>query len=411
MKFNDMLMKAVTVNLENNSIPMLLGEPGIGKSSWVEALAELNHTKCFTLACNQLADKADLTGARLVPTAAGDDYQQVFYPHADISNAIAYANNNPRENPILFLDELNRTTPDVTSELLSLPTARRIGGKSLPKNLKIIIAGNDKGNVTALDTASISRFVLYHVEPDIQTFFNVNPDLNQWVKEVLNEHPDCLFNIGAMLVGGKADDDDDENQNTDLFIEDVIDDAEDMRQIATPRTITAVSNFLNGLDIDTIKEMIADTRIVEGETVSAMEEILEGHTGSTNFTKFLFLKVIAGVNINSTSGMTATAKPGKPKVYDELKNKALTTRDELIDFVQKLNNKDKSGCLVYALYEAEDNALIITVLSENIAGFESNDVATLQKLNIADAFDKDNLTAWLRSNTAISNKFAMLFEE
>ena len=68
-KFDQTLMNFVRKDLVMGLIPMLLGEPGIGKSSWLIALAELMHTKCFVLACNQLADKADLTGARLFPVA------------------------------------------------------------------------------------------------------------------------------------------------------------------------------------------------------------------------------------------------------------------------------------------------------------------------------------------------------
>ena len=67
MKFNNTLMDCVRADVTESLIPMLLGEPGIGKSAWVEDLANRMHTKCFTLACNQLAEKADLTGARLVP--------------------------------------------------------------------------------------------------------------------------------------------------------------------------------------------------------------------------------------------------------------------------------------------------------------------------------------------------------
>ena len=164
MKFNDTLMKMVDKDIERGLIPMLLGEPGIGKSSWVIALGKRNCTQVFVLPCNQLADKADLTGARLVPITDDNgaivDYDQVFYPHSVINRAIRYAEEHPRENPILFMDELNRTTPDVTSECLSIPTLRAIGNKKLPANLRVITAGNDKGNITSLDEASISRFVL-----------------------------------------------------------------------------------------------------------------------------------------------------------------------------------------------------------------------------------------------------------
>lgn len=158
MKFNDTLKTVVKTDIKNGLIPMLLGEPGIGKSSWVEDLANDLGTKCFTLAVNQLADKADLTGARLIPVKLDNGettYKQFFYPHAVIHDAIDYANKNPNETPILFMDELNRTTPDVTSEALSIPTLRSIGSIKLPDNLRIITAGNDKGNITSLDEASI----------------------------------------------------------------------------------------------------------------------------------------------------------------------------------------------------------------------------------------------------------------
>ena len=89
MKFNDVFQDTVEKIINNSKqVPMLLGEPGIGKSSWVEDLGRKLHTKVFTLACNQLADKADLTGARLVPveTANGETtYEQVFYmPLSDV---------------------------------------------------------------------------------------------------------------------------------------------------------------------------------------------------------------------------------------------------------------------------------------------------------------------------------------
>lgn len=84
MKFNDTLTTLVKQALEVGATPALMGEPGIGKSSFIEALAYSMGTKAFVLPCNQLADKADLTGARLVPYTKDDgtqSYKQVFYPH------------------------------------------------------------------------------------------------------------------------------------------------------------------------------------------------------------------------------------------------------------------------------------------------------------------------------------------
>ena len=219
MKFNDTLMKLIDADIKAGLIPMLLGEPGIGKSSWVEALGQRNATKVFVLPCNQLADKADLTGGRLVPIDGTDEFKMVFYPHAVIMDAIRYAEEHTHEYPILFMDELNRTTPDVTSECLSIPTLRSIGSKKLPKNLRVIVAGNDKGNITSLDEASISRFVLYHVAPDVDTFLGLDANLNPFVKQVLLDHPETIFckkiRMVAGTTNGQNDDDDDKDDKDD----------------------------------------------------------------------------------------------------------------------------------------------------------------------------------------------------
>ena len=169
MLFNEMLVNTTIKLLDANRVPALIGEPGIGKSSFVEDVARRTNTRCFTLPCNMLADKADLTGARLVLDEKTGVWSQKFFPHSTISKAIRYAEANPNEQPILFLDEINRTTSDVTSGTLTLVTLRSIGDEDLPKNLRIIVAGNDKGNVTALDDASVSRFAIINVAPDAST--------------------------------------------------------------------------------------------------------------------------------------------------------------------------------------------------------------------------------------------------
>lgn len=173
MLFNEMLVTTTVKLLDANRVPALMGEPGIGKSSFVEDVARRTNTRCFTLPCNLLADKADLTGARLVLDEKTGVWSQKFFPHSVISQAIEYAKGNPNEQPILFLDEINRTTSDVTSGTLTLVTLRRISDEDLPKNLRIIVAGNDKGNVTALDDASVSRFAIINVAPDASTLIEV----------------------------------------------------------------------------------------------------------------------------------------------------------------------------------------------------------------------------------------------
>lgn len=403
MKFNDTLMLCVRHDLDKNLIPMLLGEPGIGKSSWLANLANLMHTKCFTLACNQLADKADLTGARLVPTDNGE-YKQVFYPHAVIHDAIEYAEAHPRETPILFLDELNRTTPDVTSEALSIPTMRSIGSKSLPANLRVVIAGNDKGNVTALDEASVSRFVLYRVEPDTGTFLSLDPELNIFVRNVLQAHPECIFckKLVVAASGNSGKDDDDDEVDIDAILED----GSDMAQITTPRTLSGVSSWLNSFSNKELIELMAETHMEDGVEVSALQEAIEGHVGRTNFSTYLLAEIANGVM--RTNNQSTALTVGKPACYDQMKKCADMTA--LNDFVNGLNENDKSGCLLYAIYEKADNSKYINALAKNIGKLMPADMKTLMKLSATDQLDGENVHTLLSTNTAISNALSVILE-
>lgn len=402
MKFNDTLMLCVKHDIENGLIPMLLGEPGIGKSSWLTNLANLMHTKCFTLACNQLADKADLTGARLVPTDNGE-YKQVFYPHAVIHDAIEYAKDHPRETPILFLDELNRTTPDVTSEALSIPTLRSIGSKELPANLRVVIAGNDKGNVTSLDEASVSRFVLYRVEPDTNTFLSLDPNLNIFIKNVLQAHPDCIFCKKAIVSAntGKSDDDDEE-----VDIDAILEDGSDMAQITTPRTLSALSAWLNSFDNKSLMELLADTHLEDGVETSALQEAIEGHVGKTNFTLYLMSEIANG--IMHTNNQSNALTVGKPACYDKMKQCADMTA--LNDFVNGMSENDKSGCLLYAIYEKVDNSKYVNVLAKNIGKLMPADMKTLMRLSTSDQLDSENVHTLLSTNTKISNALSVILE-
>ena len=403
MKFNDTLMKAVDKDIEKGLIPMLLGEPGIGKSSWVIALGKRNCTQVFVLPCNQLADKADLTGSRLVPIPGTNEYKMVFYPHSVIMDAIMYAEEHPRENPILFMDELNRTTPDVTSECLSIPTLRRLGDKPLPKNLRVITAGNDKGNITSLDEASISRFVLYHVYPDVDTFLSLDPNLNPFVRQVLNDHPETIFckkiraaNTGASNNGFDEDD--------EVDIDAIVDDAEEMNQISTPRTISGVSEWLNCFTNSELVAMLTETRQIEGVEVSTLQELLEGHTGRTSFTAFLLAEIASKVSTinNQSNAINVT----KPQCYDKMK--ACPDMSALADFVNQMSDTEKSGCLVYALYERADNAKFINILAPATVVVSSPDMKMLMNLCANDMLDEGNKDALMRCSCSISNTLSII---
>lgn len=394
MKFEN-LDKLIVNDIKNNNVPMLVGEPGIGKSSWVEGLADKLGTRCFVLAVNQLADKADLTGCRLVPTGkknrnGEDDYMQVFYPHTIIRQAIDYAEAHPDETPILFLDEINRTTPDVTSEALSIPTARSIGDHRIPDNLKVMIAGNDKGNVSSLDKASITRFVLYHIEPDVATFFNVNKDLNPYVRAVLKKNPAYIYT--ESVIAGTGD-----NDNDDVF-EVEFDDS--MEQISTPRTITSVSRWLNGFSYEELRELLETT---SGET-NLLQEALVAHCGNTPFTMAVLEEILKSNLIPVTQSTLSI--PSEPAKYKVIKN--IGTRAEAVDYIFKMSEAEKSEMLVYLLYDKTDNQEIISIIAPAITSLQPKDVSMITNLSANHGLDKSNLDALLGQNCLIVRLLRML---
>lgn len=414
MKFDELLTDIVKKAIAAKSIPMLLGEPGIGKSSWIEALAADLHTKCFTVACNQLGDVADLTGARpvrdkdavknpdgTVTYVENGEWKQTFFPHIVIYDAIKYAVEHPRETPILFLDEINRTTSDITSALLSLPTARKIGDKNLPANLKIIIAGNNKGNITVLDTASISRFAAWEVEPDTTTFLQLDQNLNPFVRAVLEAHPETIF--CKTLIRSVADD---EDEDSGVDINEILDDGEQMEQFTTPRTISAVSRFLNECDRDTLLRYSNKMTVLAPEPVTYLAEIIYGYTGKTAFSAFLIENILSNImTMNATNG--SGNKIAKPACYKELKKQP--TVDDLNDFINTMSDHDKSGCLAYALVEREDNAVIIKALAAVTPTLANEDLKALMKIAAGDeGLDEENAKALAETGTNLANTISLL---
>lgn len=401
MKFDDMLTMVVKRDLQADKIPMLLGEPGIGKSSWCETLVEGElRGKLFVLACNQLADKADLTGARLIPDEDGE-YKQTFYPHEVIQDAVAYAKHNPRQTCVLFMDELNRTTPDVTSELLSIPTMRQIGKTRLPDNLKVIIAGNDKGNVTSLDEASVSRFVLYHVRPDVETFLSLDPELNPFVRSVLEKNPQTLF--CKTIHDEKA-----ANDDQDVYVDDEFDVDDGMSQFTTPRTISGLSKWMNLFSNDELKLMLAtpcDQETDDGPA-NLLQETIEGHVGHTQFSVLLIREIQD--NITRVDNKSNTIHISKPDGYDDLKS--AKTVDEMRKRIHAISASNLFGILVYALYENEDNRVIIQEVSPHATEATRGDLNTLMTLNTNEQLDDENVRAFLATGCDMANKLEMLLE-
>lgn len=421
MKFDNMLKTFVKHDLSTNSIPMLIGEPGIGKSSWVEDLAQELHTKAFTLACNQLADKSDLTGQRLVPTEYTDNqgtvhktYVQVFYPHIVIQEAINYANDHPDQTPILFLDELNRTTPDVTSEALSIPTMRSIGNQHLPDNLHVITAGNDKGNVSSLDKASISRFVLYHVKPDTKTFLDLDQDLNPFIKTTLTKYPEDIFELETphVVQGNDPDDDgdsDDDNELNPDEIEAMLGGDQDLKQITTPRTISSLSRWLNSFSNSDLLQLDQTPDPDSDKDLTILYTGIIAHVGDTIFAGHL-VDTIDKSLVSASVAQTPNATLKKPKRFDDLLEANTKTITDIEQVIDQLPDSLRQDNLIYALYDSHLNTNIINELFSAIPQFDKAHIKKLAGLASTSALNEDNTDVALNNSTPSAQQINQILQ-
>lgn len=298
------LSTAIKYSILSDTVPIILGAPGIGKSSMLRELEESLDSKTFTLQINQIADRTDLIGQRSIEeTIIATDGtttkrpKLAFFPHYIIQDAIDYALEHPDKLAILFFDEINRTSSDVTSACLSIITERTIGGQTLPANVRIVAAGNDEGNVIALDSASRTRFRFLKAHPDADTILVKIDNLNPFVKEVITEHPQLIERYGSLETivqtnpgAGQSDPDDTETFELDFDM-----DEDGFSQMCVPRTIEYLSKYLNTAHLDQSKSPISRASFIQHMDMysekSLLQIIVEGSIGTNDFTNKLMDKL------------------------------------------------------------------------------------------------------------------------
>lgn len=366
------LAPLLPIYAKRNLVPFIAGEPGIGKSATVKNLANEFKTKVFVLSVNQLGTREDLTGARSIKDPKTETYRQVFFPHAIIQEAIDYAKDHPKETPFLFLDEINRTSPDVTSAILALITERRIGTTELPDNIRIIAAGNDHGNVNNLDDASITRMAIFHVVPDVEDFIQAQPELNYYVKSVLRKHPNLLVNKEQDKGLNDSTDPDDMDDDVLAAQLDALDTNSGMKQMTVPRTLTYTSEFLNEIGLTGVSlpdDLNKYYSPIEPEN-SPLYAGLRAQLGDTETCHDLFTTLIDDIdrlttkqNTQSQSNVAQDLPQYDPQIIEDLSN--INSVDEFNEWIK--NNQTKNP-----LY---NDTFFTILLPENLQQLPSDQMA------------------------------------
>lgn len=409
MKFGTTLTKSVARDFKVGLIPALLGQAGIGKSSFFEALAEEWGTKCFTVACNLMDNKADLTGARLMedtdPNTGAKTYKQAYFPHEDIDEAIDYAIAHPDETPVLFLDEINRGGVDVASGSLGLATARKIGRRRLPDNLLVAVAGNDTGNIVTLDEAALSRFSLYKVEPDADTFLGLTQNLNAYIRTVLENRPELI--VCSTSPREKVTDEDGNTVDDAVPTDFLLDAQEEMKQITVPRTLTYLSHWLNDVSRQELTELMSVNNQIKApgsghiREVSELVEIIEGKIGNTEFSVELISVIGEDIRNNTPgSGAGAAAIVTRTTEYDRLI--AASSRTDIEAIIASMSADALGNTLLYALTDSRDNTDILAALELQITTLTADHNRMLVQILSANAYDNQNMETLRNSNSTLA---------
>ena len=350
---------AIDVDLKCGITPLIFGDPGVGKSSFARDFGAKRGMNTYILNAVNYADRQDING---VKTVCVDDknkeFAQKFFPTFVIQQAFKDAVEHPDKKVLLFIDEITRTATDVRSTLMQLETDKHIGDSDRPENLLIIIAANDRGDISPLDPAQMNRYSCYKIEPDIQTFFSVVPDLNHYIKAVLTKHPSYLYtdqDINTVSDQNSTDNDDDDD---DIYNDNDLDMTDDMIQFTSPRSIEALSKKLNIAESEGMLSAWANTPI-DNDGHTKLDMVISGTVGFTPLYLEVKMEILNGL-INNVGNTTKTYL--KPTSFDMCK--AQTTKDDLVNLIKGFDGNTKCDLLIYALHDSDDNAVLITELAK-----------------------------------------------
>lgn len=205
------LLTAVPLVLRAGNVPNIVGDAGIGKSALVGDVASRLGAHLFTTVVS-LSEKGDL--AIPVPPLTSDSFVETqhygrlanvqFGYSETLIRIIKDAEAHPETPIIWFLDEFNRGTAAVQSELMNLVLQRRINALRLPDTVMIVIAENPDSTmagfgdreyaVAAADAAIKDRTVRLVMTTSTTEWlaWAQRAKLNQLVIDYLTTYPERL---------------------------------------------------------------------------------------------------------------------------------------------------------------------------------------------------------------------------
>lgn len=162
-------LQAVELALLSGSVPLIIGESGIGKTSLVKDFSLKNNLHLINIDANLLKE-GEIGGLPMV--VQGKTH---YAPHHKLTEMDEFLKTH-EEGVMLFIDEINRCDHSVQQELMNLILNREINGYTLDDRVFVAAAMNPTSKmesyretdyqVVDMDPAQEDRFIWYQMDSD-----------------------------------------------------------------------------------------------------------------------------------------------------------------------------------------------------------------------------------------------------